>query len=144
MNVLLHVEIILKGLGAGPKDLIRLAICFVGDAGVEKLTLQTIADRLAVAPDTENRPTVSAICLPELCYPRMCIELEGAACCSNDSNNSRESISIDCLPALHDGYAYLVRSGDLVFTNDMLAITSSGKIPMHGDCWRKRSLWWAS
>lgn len=129
-NVMQHVESILLDLGAGLDDLVKLVIYFTGDDTDEAMILKLIGKRLSEA----TRPVVSTICLPELCYPGMRIELEAVAIDPTlRTNENPEFFRSKKLPALPDQYSHVVRCNDLVFTSDISAIGADGSLPAHGD-----------
>ena len=122
-SVFQYVRDILNDLDTNVKDLVRLVIYFVGDAKSEETILEILSKEIASDlashadrhADSQCRPTVSTICLPALCYPGMLIELEAIAMHETDSQ-SRKSLQLDTLPALHAGFAHVVRCNDLIFT----------------------------
>jgi len=129
-SVLRHVESILIDLDASLQDLVKLVIYFVGDEADELLILDTIAAQLS----SSTRPVVSTICLPELCYPGMRIELEGVAIDPLlRSNNNPKFIRSNALSSMPDQYSHVVRCNDLIFTSDLSAIQSDGILPAAGD-----------
>ena len=125
-----HVESILIDLGAGLNDLVKLVIYFTGDDADEALILELIGKRLSHS----TRPVVSTICLPELCYPGMRIELEAVAIDPTlRSSANPEFFRSNKLPALPVQYSHVVRCNDLVFTSDMSAIDADGSLHANGD-----------
>ncbi len=129
-NVLHHVQSILMDLDATLDDLVKLVIYFTGDASDELQILELIANQLA----SETKPAVSTICLPELCYPGMRIELEGVAIdpTHRTSDNPVYKRGMD-LPALQNQYSHAVRCNDLIFTSDVSSIDCDGKLQSPGD-----------
>jgi len=79
------------------------------------------------------------VCLPALCYPGMLIELEAVASTAAKDANS-QSLRLDSLPRLHDGFAHVLRRGDLIFTSDMSAITSAGEVAEPNDLTKQTSI----
>ncbi len=129
-NVLRHVDAILIDLDASLHDLVKLVIYFVGDHSDETLILNIIASQLS----GDTRPVVSTICVPELCYPGMRIELEAIAVDPMlRSSTNPQFIRSDVLAALPDQFSHAVRCNDLVFTGDVSAIQSDGTLPAGGD-----------
>jgi len=129
-NVLQHVESILTDLDASLQDIVKLVIYFVGDDSDERLILDTIATYL----DSNTRPVVSTICLPELCYPGMRIELEAVAVDpSYRSDSNPKYIRSRTLAALHEQYSHVVLCNDLIFTGDISAVQANGSLPAKGD-----------
>ncbi len=129
-NVLTHVESILLDLGAELNDVVKFVIYFTGDDKDEAQILALIAKRLS----TDTRPVVSTICLPELCYPGMRIELEAVAIDPEfRTGTNPHYIRSDKLPALPNQYSHVVRCNDLVFTSDMSAIAANGNLNASGD-----------
>ena len=129
-SVLTHVESILQDLGAELHDLVKLVIYFTGNTEDEALILALIAKRLSNA----TRPVVSTICLPDLCYPGMRIELEAVAIDpALRSSTNPKFFRDNKLPALPDQYSHVVRCNDLVFSSDISAIDADGSLSASGD-----------
>ena len=139
-SVFRYVRDILNDLDTNVKDLVRLVIYFVGDAKAEETILEILSKEIAsdLAKDTAShtdsprRPTVSTICLPALCYPGMLIELEAIAMHETDAQ-SHKSLQLDTLPALHTGFAHVVRCNDLIFTSDLSSIDNNGNVTAPSD-----------
>ncbi|MEE9334262.1 MAG: RidA family protein [Granulosicoccaceae bacterium] len=129
-NVLGHVESILVDLGAALNDVVKLVIYFTGDDTDEAHLLELVGKRL----NYTTRPVVSTICLPELCYPGMRIELEAVAIDPDKRTSSNPKFfRNNKLPALPVQYSHVVRCNDLVFTSDMSAMDANGSLLASGD-----------
>ena len=124
-NVLRHVENILADFDASFQHLVKFVIYFIGDASDEAQILDLIASKLS----DDTRPVVSSICLPELCYPGMRIELEAVAVDPDLHTHSNPEFKRgDTLPALHTSFSHAARCNALIFTSDMSAILADGNI----------------
>jgi len=140
-HVLQHVESILLDLQATLKDIVKLVIYFTGDASDEDVILDLIAGHLSQA----TQPVVSTICLPALCYPGMRIELEAVAIdpTLRSSTNPKFRRSNE-LPALHPQFSHAVQCNDLIFTSDLSAIGSNGKLQASGNVIQQTHIMMAS
>jgi len=124
-NVLHHVEKILADFDASFRNLVKFVIYFTGDDSDEAQILDLIAGKLS----GNTRPVVSSICLPELCYPGMRIELEAVAVDPVlHTHTNPEFKRSDSLPALHTAFSHAARCNDLIFTSDMSAVQANGDI----------------
>ena len=124
-NVIQHIEAILEDLNASLGDVIKLLVYFSGDASDESHILDLIASHLN--PDT--RPVISTVCLPELCYPGMRIELEAIAidpASRSDDNPSGKRHPE--LAALHPQFSHAIRCNDLIFTSDLSSLNNHGAV----------------
>ena len=122
VNYLINV---LHDLECQAGDLVRLVIYFVGDSEAEAAILKGIADCLG----DDVSPVVNTICLPELCYPGMLIEIEGVAMRSTDNKFlPRKQIRLPELSQLPDGYSHVVHCSDTVFTSDLSSVDNNGQV----------------
>jgi len=129
-NVLQHVESILTDLEASLQDLVKLVVYFVGNDTDERLILDLIAAQLS----SNIQPVVSTICLPELCYPGMRIELEAIAIDPQlRSATNPRYIRSEKLHLLHEHFSHVVCCNDLILTGDISAIQADGSLPAEGD-----------
>lgn len=124
-NVLLSVSAILADFDATLDDILKLVIYFTGDHNDEARILDLIASLLPEAV----HPAVSTICLPQLCYPGMIIELEAVAVDTSHAQSTQpEYFRNDNLPLLHPHYSHVVRCNHLVMTSDLSAIDAAGRV----------------
>ena len=122
-NVIRSVEKILHDLSASMSDIVRWVVYFVGNAEDEALILSA----LNRATPANCQPSVSTVCLPELCYPGMRIELEAVAWCP-PQGQAPQCARGDNLPMLPEGFSHAVRCDNLIFTSDCSAITPTGQV----------------
>lgn len=129
-NVLRHVESILVDLKACLQDTIKFVVYFTGDQTTEATILEIIASRLG----KNTRPVVATICLPELCYPGMRIELEAVAIDPDwRNNNNPQYIRSNELQKLTEQFSHAVRCNDLIFTGDVSAMAADGSVTAPAD-----------
>ncbi|SDW63650.1 Enamine deaminase RidA, house cleaning of reactive enamine intermediates, YjgF/YER057c/UK114 family [Ruegeria halocynthiae] len=111
-------------------DLVRLVVYYVGDAADEAHLMELLSQ---IIGDTA-RPVISMINMPELCYPDMLTEIEGVAMRRPDGTRvPKQCHRLDDMPYLPDGFSHVLRSGDMVFTSEMSALTSHGTVEAPGD-----------
>lgn len=126
-NVLQCVDDILEDFDASLKQVVKFVVYFTGNTSDQETILDIIAERLPASV----KPVVSTICLPELCYPGMRIELEAVAV-----SNANAEISYfrgDTLPALHAHYSHAVSCEQLVMTSDMTSLSQTGDVQAPDD-----------
>ncbi|MFK7856218.1 MAG: RidA family protein [Granulosicoccus sp.] len=126
-NALQFVVDILEDFNSSLLQVVKFVIYFTGDSNDEGIILDIIANRLP----NDVKPSVSTVCLPELCYPGMRIELEAVAV--DDPKTSIEYFRNDSLPALHPHYSHAVGSKQWVMTSDMSALSCTGDIQAPND-----------
>ncbi|MFK8076939.1 MAG: RidA family protein [Granulosicoccus sp.] len=126
-NVLQFAVDILEDFNASLKQVIKFVIYFTGDSDDEAAILNLIAERL---PDSV-KPAVSTICLPELCYPGMRIELEAVA--ASDEHAQVDYYRGEELPALHTHFSHAVSCQQLIMTSDMTSLSPNGDVRAPGD-----------
>lgn len=126
-NVLQFAVDILEDFNASLKQVIKFVIYFTGDTDDEATILNLIAERL---PDSV-KPAVSTICLPELCYPGMRIELEAVA--TSDEHAQIDYYRSENLPALHTHFSHAVSCQQLIMTSDMSSLSPNGDVLAPGD-----------
>lgn len=123
VNALAYMDDLFQDLGVDRHDLVRIVAYFCGDATDEERYIGLIANWLG--PDV--RPVISTICMPELCYPDMRVEIEGVAMrAENDERLPRTCLRLDDMPALHPAFSHVVRCGEMIFTSDMSSVSGSG------------------
>ena len=119
-NSMAYMSTLLQDLGADFSDLVRLVVYYVGTAEDEV----ELFDILAQMIGPEVKPVVSMINLPELCYPGMLTEIEGVAIRAPDGGKiSRQYFHLEDMPYLPPEFSHVVRSGDMVFTSEMSALS---------------------
>ena len=129
-NSMDYLSTLLEELGADVSDLIKLVVFYMGNAESKAQILELIAEKIG----EETRPVINMVNLPELCYPRMLIEIEGVAMRSADgSRMTREYFHLDDMPALPVTFSHAVRCGDMVFTGDMSSVSSTGEVEAPDD-----------
>lgn len=125
-----YLDIVLKDLGAGFDDLIRLVVYFIGDAEVEARLMDQIAG--IIGPDA--RPVINMIALPQLCYERMAIEIEGVAMRgANDTPLPKTCLHLPDLPQLPQAFSHVVVCDGVVVTGDVSALTPQGDVDAPDD-----------
>jgi len=118
-----YMAAIFDDLDADFSDLVRLVVYFTGDANDEAELLKTLAAVL----DGRSRPAINLICMPELCYPGMRVEIEGVAMRGEDGERlERKELHLADMPYLPTSFSHAVRCEDMVFTSDMSALSASG------------------
>ncbi len=121
-NVIDHVETILKDLESSLADVIKFVVYFTGGQDDERLILDLLAARIGA----QTQPVVSTICLPELCYPGMRIELEAVAIDPEyKSDQNPQFFKSTELHPLPNSFSHAVRCNNIVFTGDISAIDST-------------------
>jgi len=125
-----YLTTVLEDLGADMNDLVKVVVYFVGDLEAEAEILKQIGTRL----DSTTRPVVNTLCLPELCYPDMMVEIEAIAMChENGEPIPRRYFRLDSLSPLPSAFSHAIHCGDMVFTSDLSAISATGQIAAPGD-----------
>lgn len=125
-----YMDAILRDLDADFGDLVRLVVYFTGDLKDEAELLELLADIL----DGQSKPAVNMICMPELCYPKMRVEIEGVAMrCEDGARMDRNELHSPALPFLPQAFSHVVRCGDLVVTSDMSALSPAGDVNFQND-----------
>ena len=129
-NAMDYVVILLEELGADSSDLVKLVVFYMGGAEEKSQILELISKKIG----TKAKPVINMVNMPELCYPKMVIEIEGVAMRSANGNRmAREHFLFDDMPALPSAYSHAIRCGDMIFTGDISSITSTGKIETPDD-----------
>ena len=129
-NSLDYLSVVLEDLGADIDDLVKLVIYFVGDIAAESEILKQIENRL----NSQTRPVVNTVCLPELCYPDMLVEIEGVAMRDKDGSRlPRKCYRLDSLPFISPKFSHAIHCGDMIFTSDLSAISPTGAIEATDD-----------
>ncbi|MEM7256509.1 MAG: Rid family hydrolase [Pseudomonadota bacterium] len=124
-NVIRFVDKILQDLNASMSNIVRWVVYFVGNTDDEALILSA----LNRATPATCQPSVSTICLPELCYPGMRIELEAVAWCPAPQRGLKPQFARGAnLPMLPEGFSHAVRCDNLIFTSDCSALSSTGRV----------------
>ena len=125
-----YLSDVLEDLGADTNDLVKLVVYYVGDLAAERQIVAQIESRL----DSDTRPVINTVCLPELCYPHMLIEIEGVAMRNPDGSRlTRKCYQLDSLPMYSARYSHAVHCGDMLFTCDISAISAEGQIEAADD-----------
>lgn len=120
-NSMRYMGALFSDLGVAFSDLVRLVVYYVGDANDEARLLEILAR--IIGPDV--RPVVNMINMPELCYPGMLTEIEGVAMRAPDGTKiPKQHLYLEDMPHLPRTFSHVVRSGDMVFTSDMSALSS--------------------
>lgn len=129
-NSMDYLKTLLEELGADVSDLVKLVVFYMGDAESKTQILELIAEKIG----KDTRPVINMVNLPELCYPKMVIEIEGVAMRSADgSRMTREHFHLDDMSELPATFSHAVRCGDMVFTGDMSSISSTGVVEAPDD-----------
>ena len=129
-NSMAYMQDLLRDLGVGFGDLVRLVVYYVGNAQDESRLLTQLAD--IIGPDV--KPVVNLINLPELCYPDMLCEIEGVAMRAPDGGAlPRQNYHLDDMPALPASFSHIVKCDGMVFTGDMTSRTPDGGVDHPGD-----------
>ena len=136
--VMAYVKCVLEELGGSLSQLTRLVIYFVGDAADETAMLEQIAasllDNQTADTASVTMPVVNTVCLPELCYPGMRLEVEGVAMCAeNGAPLPRHETVIPSLPVLAGGFPHTVHCGDVVFFSNISALSAAGHVEFPDD-----------
>ncbi len=125
-----YMAALFDDLDADFSDLVRLVVYFTGNAADEAKLVQTLGSILGGT----SRPAINLICMPELCYPGMRVEIEGVAMRSEDGSRlARREMHLPELPLLPDAFSHVVECQGMVFTSDMSAITDTGDVGSIGD-----------
>ncbi len=125
-----YLSIVLSDLGADINDLVKLVVYYVGELSAEAEILKQIEDRL----DSKTCPVVNTICLPELCYPDILVEIEGVAMRNPDGSRvPRKCFQLDSLPLIAEKFSHAIHCGDMIFTGDVSAISPTGQIKAPND-----------
>lgn len=125
-----YLQRVLEDLGADFNDLIRLVVYFVGDAAAEAALVEQIAR--IIGPGV--RPAINLIGLPELCYPRMMVEIEGVAMRGEDGAGlAKTCLNLPEMPQLPLAFSHAVICDGLVVTSDISALRPDGTLAVPGD-----------
>lgn len=125
-----YLSDVLEDLGADLTDLVRLVVYFAGQGPEEDRILDLLARHLPSGAG----PVVNMVCMPDLCYPDMLVEIEGVAMRGEaGARLARDSIRSDALPPLPHPFSHAVRCDGMIFTGDMSAVTADGTLEHSGD-----------
>jgi len=120
-----YLSDVLDDLGADLADLVRLVVYFAGTGPEEDRILDLVADHLPPGA----APVINMVCMPDLCYPGMLVEIEGVAMRGETGERlARDSIRSPALPPLPSPFSHVVRCGEMIFTGDMAAIAPDGTV----------------
>lgn len=121
---------ILHDLDADVEDLVRLVVYYVGDEVAEK----TIAKLLGDAIDSRAKPVINTIPMPQLCYPGMVIELEAVAMKGEDNLHlPKQFYTLESLAPIPAAFSHVLRCGNVIFTGDISAASTTGKVTAPND-----------
>ncbi len=136
-GVLEYLDVLLKELGADFEDVVKFIAYFVGDETDEQELLQQIAERVG----SKACPAISTICLGELCYPGMMLEIEAIAMRSEDGSRlERQCFHLAGMPKLPTEFSHVVRCGEMIFTGDVSAMNDKGEVIAASDIVKQSSI----
>lgn len=125
-----YLSDVLEDLGADLADLVRLVVYFAGEGAEEDRILNLLAAHLPAAAN----PVVNMVCMPDLCYPDMLVEIEGVAMRGESGDRlARDTLRSGAMPPLPHPFSHVVRCGEMIFTGDMSAVTADGTVEHPGN-----------
>ncbi|MEM7069283.1 MAG: Rid family hydrolase [Pseudomonadota bacterium] len=127
---MMYMAAVLEDLEADFGDLVRLVVYFTGEQDDERELLHLLAGILG----GKSKPAVNLICMPELCYPGMRVEIEGVAMRGKDGARlDRQELHLPDMPQLPEAFSHVVRCGEMIFTSDMSTLSPMGEVKFPGD-----------
>ena len=125
-----YLRRVLEDLDTDFDDLVRLVVYFIGDTATETALIEQIAGLIGPVA----RPVINMIALPELCYPRMMIEIEGVAMRGPGGERLlRDCLRVPELPPLPEAFSHVVACDGVIMTGDISAQGPDGAVALPGD-----------
>ena len=133
-----HIDTVLKELGSGLADVVKLVAFYVNSGGVdERAFLEDVCAALSARPG----PAITAVPLPWLAYPGMMVEIEAVAMRGSGGAGLARTASVPSgqWPIVAP-FSHGVRAGEMIYASAQVARDSSGRVLHPGDIVRQTEL----